>query len=211
MKKTISLVLAATIVVVVGTALLSSCEKEEITAIPTSDVQEKAVSNPMRNWVQGVLGPITIRPEDLHLSYAPFGYQIKTERTEFRGDKKVTIIEYDCSPIEQYPCMYGFEVIETPLFSGHVVGISFNGEDPDRLYYIFNEDVLEEEGIILENTLQHPYDVPIENSYVLDLAPANTTLSIPAGDYPLTYRNGGAFFSVAVDSLIRDTSIVSFK
>ncbi len=214
MKKTISLVLAATIVAVVGTALLSSCEKEEITAIPTSDVQEKSNITPMEQWLHGIFPHLEDVSDFMEVAYCR-GKQDKIDIYFVENGIPKNATKYDCIFDELYPlCRIecDWEPYGPDYSGGDVMGVLCNGkEDPGQLYYVFDTLELHDEGISLGNVLELEYDIPIKNSYHLDIAPENTTLLIPAGNYDLTHCGGGIYFSVNVENLIWDTDMVIFE
>ncbi len=204
MKKKHFLVLAATIVAVVGTALLASCEKEEITQTPTLTPQEKGA--PITGcWVPI---PFTYADHDVFRSVCFIGkqYLLANHDHSFRV--------YYCESGDNL-CKFGCDgyLFSLPNYDiGDVMAISRNAEgSPERLYYIFDNEVLKEEGITLGNVLELPYDVPIQNSYRLNLASDSTTLLFPAGEYALTHNDRAIYFSMAIDSLIRDTNLVIFQ
>ncbi len=209
MKKTISLVLAATIVSVVGTALLSSCEKEEINPTPTPAVQEKTVTA-SDHWVPaGIISSNDIDPDGIYGAVCSIGWQrsaynLTTHRTTYYCDPGYL----PCKILaESHISTYG------GYKSGDVIGISVDAnERPQRLYYIFDAEVANEEGLVLGDVLNLPYSLPIQDSYQLNIAPVNTVLFIPKGRHSLTHAGRAVYFSVDIDSLIaRNANTIDFE
>ncbi len=204
MKQKHLLVLAATIVAVVGTALFASCEKEEITTTPTITPLEKQATV----WIPGFANTDEIDPDNIYGAVSCRGMQ--RSYTQIGNPRTI----YCCDP-GFLPCKYVCigHISSLPNYTiGDVIAISRNAQNkPERLYYIFDNEVLKEEGVTLGNILTLPYDVPIQDSYRLNLATNNTTLFFPAGEYTLTHKDRAIYFSIAVDSLIRDTRPIDFE
>ncbi len=142
-----------------------------------------------------------------------------------RVGRQTSQLDYDPETFTSrtyYGCLYGREIckigVDLPCGAvpnydmGDAIGVLYNDEGkPSRLYYIFDEELLEEDTITLGNSITFSYSIPIQDSYRLGIAPANTTLSIPEGEYALTEDGRAIYFSVAVDALLRDTNMVIFE